>query len=539
MAREASRPRAAEILRSARAIENPDERFTHLAQALEDLTAAGLLAEPLLDALRSSSLDDEQVGARVVQLCRARAKDVDFLAAMGSELEHSYFAEEAIEVLQLARAAGSTNPIAMTILGRLLCLRGDPSGVAMLEQVIAGEPTWAPPRIALAMWHVTGDPTRALAVLDEAADDNTDDELFLDARSLVLARLGRDAEAARTLGDAIELAEHPRDAHLRLAEWHYHEHRYDRALLHARALLAERRTLTAAQLDDEQIEVEELECAILQAYRLAGAFEELVPWLAERCADAVPARLAFDIYFGLTSREPIALPALAIRAAQAAANESRAGHHVWQIREAIVRARGGDRGPLDQLAQARHGHAPAWLELADAYVELGDLDAATAALDHATALAPDAPGVLNTTFDIALEHGDTDTMRRAIERFSKRRPLAHEGAEHAARYHARTGDVAAALEHAARAVAIAPYCQNAWLARAEACAVAGDLAAARTALARSTALVAPIDGDHAAILGCALAGDVDGLERALAVHPRGAFPAFDQRLRELARHANS
>jgi hypothetical protein len=142
-----------------------------------------------------------------------------------------------------------------------------------------------------------------------------------------------------------------------------------------------------------------------------------------------------------------------------------------------------------------------------------------------------------TLFTLALEGGDAGAMHRASEALAAAKPLWHPGDEFLARSFARRGDGTAALDHSDRALRIAPYCHNAWIARGEALVVAGQLAQAREAAARSQALVTASPGDDLTVLAAALAGDAGALERALAARypvPTLPFPVFVEKLRDAA-----
>lgn len=514
---------AATILAAARKKRDPEARAAYLEAHLPRADKPAKLVELLLDAWFDAAPADAAAKARA--LAATRPDDAAFLAALGGELENHYCEDEALDVLRLAVAAGANNRTTLELLGRMLVLRGDAEGVPLLQRVIDRDPTYVPTRIALAAWFVERDPARALAVLGDAATPQAHD-----LRAMIHEAAGRPREAARELRAA--LADDAFAARKELCDWHFDENRIARALVHARALFVLR--LKRRRGDD----LDDADVTIAQTYRLAGAFAELVPWLRER-AELTPT-LGWNIYYALAERDE----ALAVRGAEAAlrgADEDDDADEVqrWRVRIASVRARHGAPAALDAVRAELGDDATAWIELADAYVAVGNHEAARAAVERARRLDPDAPDALSTLFDLALAAGDGDALHRHAEAIAGARPHWHQGPEHLGRSFARRCEPAAAATHAARAVAVAPYCPKAWIALAEAHVVGDELAAARDAAARARALAPARPGDDLAVLDAALAGEPDALERALAARYRHLaalpFPAFVTRLRAAAR----
>jgi tetratricopeptide (TPR) repeat protein len=211
---------------------------------------------------------------------------------------------------------------------------------------------------------------------------------------------------------------------------------------------------------------------------------------------------------------------------------------LWRVRIAGLRAKQlGDVAALEALAREGLDDDPAaWVALADEYNGVELYDAAHAAVDRALQLDPDSAGAIDTMFELALAGGDLVTLHNTSEALAAAKPLWHQGPEHLGRSFARRCEPGPALLHAKRGVELAPYCHNAWLGLGEAHLVAGDLDAARAALARSLAIDASTE--DVAILKAALDRQPDVLERALAERyqhlPALPFAAFVAKLRAAA-----
>ena len=542
MARRAApkkREDAAKIRLRAAKIADLLERASFLEAALErGIDKPATVARDLVAAVMDSSLPGDASAARLVGFARRMPAEPKVLEIIGRELDERYCEDEAVEVLRLAVASGAQSKQVLEVLGRLLVQRGDADGVPLLERAIERAPDWEPPRIALAVWFVDKNPQRALAVL---ADHESDQSHEL--RAMIYAATGRKRLAAREQLAALSVYTNDLEARTELCRWHYNEHRYARALEHARTLFEMRTDMSPREL--ARIDVDELEELILGAYRIGGAFAELVPFLRERCADGVPPELAYDVFYGLTAQQPIAEPELAIRAAETLAHQARHdGNHdealVWTVRIAGVRAMLGDIGALEAIARDGLGdNAAGWNTLGEQYLGVEAYDAAHAAIDRALELDPDSTEALAALFHCALASGDAGGLHRSAEAIAAVEPLSHRGPEHLGRSFARRGDAEAAVTHARRAAAVGPYCAIAWTAVAEAAIIARDDAAARAALARSLALEAMEPGDDISIVHAALHGTPATLEQALAARykhlPALPFPAYVEALRDAAR----
>ena len=530
---------AAKVRARAAKIRDVLERASFLEAALErGVDKPTTIARDLVDALFESSLSDDACGARLVTFARRVPAQPKVLEIIGRELDERYREDEAVEVLRLAVAGGAHSKQVLETLGRLLVLRGDADGVPLLERAIERAPDWQPPRIALAAWFVDKNPQRALAVLGDFESDRCHE-----LRAMIYAAAGRKRLAAREQLAALSQYTNDLEARTELCRWHYTEHRYARALEHARTLFAMRSEMTPRQL--ARIDADDLDDLILGAYRTGGAFAELVPFLRERCAGDVPPQLAYEVFHGLTALRPIGEPELAIRAAEVLAQRCRTdgdrdGALVWTVRIAGVRAQLGDIAALEALARDGLGDNPAgWNALADEYLAVDAYDAAHAAIDRALELDPDSTEALASLFHCALAAGDAGALHRAAEALAAAAPLAHQGPEHLGRSFARRGDAEAAMAHARRGAAVGPYCANAWIGVAEAAIVTRDDAAARAALARSLALAAMEPGDDVSIVHAALHGTPAELEQALAARyehlAAPPFPVFVEALRAAAR----
>ena len=520
MAAKKRKPTAKAVLAAADKIESHGDRAKFLEAALDRVDKPEKLVDALFKALDAFTPRDD-IGAKLTALVEGR--DVAVLEAVGKTFDNYYMEEYAGPVLQMAVAAGSTNTDTLELLGRLLVLQGDASGVPLLERVIdVGDA-----RIALATYLHDKDPERALATIEECTDWKANE-----LRAMIHEAGGRKREAKIALDRAIEEFGDELSARKDLADWHYDENRYARSLVHARVMFELRKKRKRRSVD---YDLDELDESIARAFRLGGAFEELVPWLRERCAKRIPSDLAWHIYYGLTSREPPLEPALAIRAAEACMKKEEvpSDKRAWRVRIASV------QGVEALEALARDGlddDSAAWVALADAYHAVDAYDAASAALDRAIQLDPNSPGALSTMFDLARSAGDVEMMSRASEALAAAKPQWHQGPEHLARTYARRGEAELARTHARRAAQLAPYCQNAWIAVAEACVVGGDLDGARQATKRSLQIDAATEGDDISILHAALFGDAAALDRALAARykhlPALPFPKFVAALRQ-------
>jgi tetratricopeptide (TPR) repeat protein len=524
-----AKPRASAVIAAAKKIAEPAERATFLVAALDRVDKPAKLVEPLFLTFDEFMQPDE-VGVKVLAL--AEGRDAEFLDGAGSMLEaHRQRLEEyAIPVWRMALAAGSKNEHTLATLGRLLVLRGDATGVPFLERAIESSPVWEAPRLSLAVWLHDKDPGRALDVIAECTGSYAHE-----LRAMIHAAVGRTQEAERAQRRALETYADDTVGHMLLSDWHYEENRYDRALVHARHLFERRR--------HEDCALDGVDESIARAFRLGGAFKDIVPWLVERCANAeLPANFAWHVFHGLTAFHPPLESALAIRAAEAAMAIEVVPSEIllWRVRIAGVRASLGDISALEALARdGLDDNAPAWIELADRYLAVDLDDAASAALDRGLQLDPNSADALITMFDLALSAGDADTLHRAAEALVVAKPHWYNGTAHVARSYARRGDGEPAVTHAKRAAQLAPYSELTWIALAEACLVAGDLDGARDATQRSLEIVAAEKGDDISIVHAALFGDAVALDRALADRygrlPALPFPKFVEALREANR----
>ncbi|HEU0036358.1 MAG TPA: hypothetical protein VFQ53_37355 [Kofleriaceae bacterium] len=527
---------AAQSLAHAKKLADPGKRADYLERELARVDRPAKLVEPLFDALADCPISADEMAARGVAIAKRHGNHAPLLAAIGCELDDRYREDEALEVLRLAVTAKTTSKDALETLGRLLVLRGDEAGVPLLERAIAKAPSFRKARVALAAWFVDRDPERALAVLGDVQTGRA-----WDLRAMIHARAGRSVQARRALGEALELFDSAAEAHKELSEWHFLENRYDRAFFHAKALFERRAELTA-----DEVDLDEVDEAIAQGYRVAGAFAELLPWLRERCQSEIPGALGWQLFFGLTASHPVLDFDLALAGAEAAMRrdaeqDDPSEVRRWRVRIAGLRAEErGDLAALEALAADGLDDDPgAWLELANAYDSVELRDAAHAALDRALLLDPESAEALSVMFDLALAAGDAETLHKASEALAARKPDWHQGHEHLGRSFARRLDATAAVHHARKAVELAPYCHNAWLGLAEAQLAAGALDPARDALARSLQIDAAQPGDDVSIVRAALDRDTDALEAALAARyrqlPALPFPEFIARLRAAAR----
>jgi len=472
----------------------PAERADLIERGFAEIASPQALVKPWFEARLEVPGNREATGARSLEITVDSA-DPDFLDAMGNELARRSFDGEAIEVFTRALAAGSKTMMTKMLLGYLLARRGDPACVPLLEEALASSPGWDLPMTTLAAWYVERDPARTLELLVDPRDYE-----HHDLRAMAYEAMGRTADAERATSAAIASLPRAIDAHRKLAEWHARNYRHARALTHGRALFALR---TAADEDIDE--------AILRAYRDGGAFHELVPWLREY--ETFSLGVGWYVYFGLRGQTTNPDPALTMRAArevsQAYAKQGDVREaRKWTIREAYVSALAGDTTHLDELVNSGLDDDPdAWVEVAHTYIAMNEYDAANAAADRALVL-------------------------------DAQQPLMHQGPEFLARSFARRLDATAALMHSERALAMAAYCHNAWIARAEAFAIAGDLERARAHAERSLAIHPPdADGDDAVIVLAAVTKNRVQLDAEAAKrhkHAPGAFSEYFGYLRQLA-----
>lgn len=525
---------AASALESARKIKDHDKRAAYLGRQLSKVDKPAKLVEAWLDALHDGSPTTTEIGELALEVAKKFPKQAAFLTQLGCGLDDHYRETEAIEVLRLALAVRGRSRELFETLGRLLVLRGDASGVEYLERAIEAAPAWRKPRVALASYLVEREPERAMELI-ELINSGRAHEL----RAMCHAAGGSTQAAARAEASAVASYANEVEGRKELSEWHFAEGRYARARVHAAALLAMRRELPERELA-AQHDLDELDEAIVQAYRLGGGFAELVPWLRERCRDGVPSKLAWDIFYGLTGHHPCPDVDLAVRAAEVRMKSESKDKQSWRVRIAGLRAEEqGDLAALEALARdGLDDNASAWVELADRYRAVDQLAAAHASVDRALQLDPDNAGALDTMYTLALDSGDLAALEKIARALLVAKPLWHQGPEHLGRYFTRRADPQG-LPLARRALELAPYCQNAWMGLGEALVVAGDLDAARDAAARSRSIEAPKPGDDISVLSAAVSGDAEALERALAERyrhlPALPFPDFIAKLRAAAR----
>jgi tetratricopeptide (TPR) repeat protein len=524
----------AAVAKASMEIEDPIERAAFLASKLDAVAKPAALVRPWFDASLAKPGRRELTAETAVAMARARPNDWAFLDAVGNDLARRNFNNEAIEVYRMALTAGSTTDTTGMLLGYLLLRQGNVEGIALLVKSLEGDAEWSLPRETLGRYFAEHDPARALTLLSTPQSGEEHD-----LRAMALWSLGRTAAANREARDALDMYADDFEAHWKLAEWHTRNDGHERALLHARELLALlERGVTLS--DEDRDSVDE---AIVEAFSDGGAIAELLPWLRARTTPFTM-RTAWHVHFGLDHLHPNPDPELTMRAAR----DLVAHHHetgdasqarVWAVREAGVAAKHGNVAPLEALvASGLDDDADAWLEVASCYMASDDYDAATAAADRALLLDPSSGGALVVMCRLAMSLGDADMLHRVSMALLVAKPAWHEGPEFLARSFARRFDSTAALMHSQRTIEMAAYCHNAWLARAEALLVSGDLEGARTCTDRALAIRAGEPGDTSLLLAAALRGDTAKLEAELAYGyrhlPAPAFPDYVARLREVA-----
>jgi tetratricopeptide (TPR) repeat protein len=528
------------VLAAAKKLEG-EAAAKKLIDAIRRVDKPQKLVEPIFDALLDAKVPIGTIAERFVELCKGLRDEPAFLDEVAYELDNRYHEDHALEVLRMAVAAGSKSKRTLEHLGRQLCIRGDAAGVPLLERAMARDAQWSPPRITLAMFLADKEPDRALQLVD-----GCDDSKAHEVRAIIHEAAGRSREANLALREALEEYDDDIAGRSALADWHYNENRYPRAHVHTKVLFELRRKASGHRL--EYLDLDDIDETIVRGFRLGGGFEEIVPWLVERCDQLeVKADLAWHVFYGLTAFHPTREPQLAIRCAQIVQKRDRkvgdlAEARAWTVRIALERTHLGETNALSELAKTGLDDDPAaWVELADAYYALDQFDAAHAALDRALQLDADSANAMATLFNLALAAGDEAGLHKAAEAIAAAQPLWHQGPEHLARSHARRGEADAAVAHAKRAAQLGPYCQNAWAALCEASIVAGDFERANEALARSIAIDAATPGDDISILVAVLAKEPAALERALAERfkhlPAPPFPIFLARLRAAATRA--
>ena len=521
----------------AKKLVDPAARALFLEAELDRVDKPAKLVEPLAEALAAAH-DDDTFAAKLAAIARAHSTRPAVLDVLGAQLVAHGHLDDALEVLRLAAAAGSKTVRTHEVLGRILLMRGDVLGVRALERVLELDPDRVQPRIYIATWFVERTPARALAIL-EGVDLSYASEL----RAMAHEALRRPDEAAAASREAIAGFDNDLEARWKLASWHCSERRYVRGLVHGRVLF-ELRTKTP-QRELVAFDLDELDKTIVQAYRHGGVLQEIVPWVRERFATGeIAPDVGAQLFVGLPAIRPCPEPEIAMRGGEAMAKQARdnGDEHearIWRVRIAGLRADLGDIAALEALAHDGLDDDPrAWVELADAYRSVDAHDAASAAVDRALQLDEHCAAAFITLFGLALEAGDLDALDRASRAIADAKPLWHQGPEHLARTLARRGDPAA-VAHAERGAAIAPWCHNAWLAVGEAQLVAGNLAAAREACARVQQIDPAELGDDTTILQAALDGKPAELENALAARykhlPTLPFPTFVDTLRATAR----
>ena len=523
---------AATVLRAAAKLADHAARAAKLEAAFDEVTNPGELVRPWFDAALEVPGNRAATGERALALANDRPHDAPLLDALGNELARRNFTDEAIEVFRAAIEAGSTSDMTVMLLGYLLLVkRQDAAGVPLLEKALENDRDWLLPRQSLAIWFVTRDPARALAILEDPYDGEE-----LELRAMALEALGRRAEADRESAEALTRYRSPLEARYRLGRWHTFDDRHPRAFVHARELLVLRDTAPKAQLD-------EIDEVIVRGYRHTGQLADLLPWLRAR-QEPFPLRIGFHVHFGLTALQPNPDPDLAMRAARDVAAAYRTlgdkrEARLWAIREAGIPAKNGDLAPLDRLVESGLDDDPdAWVEVAHRYLATDHYAAATAAADRALVLDPSSGGALVVTCQLALSGGDADTLHRIAMALVAQKPMWHQGPEYLARSFARRLDAAAALMHSEKSLAMATFCHNAWTARAEAFVIAGELDAARPCVERSLAIRNGEHGDDILIVAAALARDRDRLEREIAKRYSHLsalpFTVYFERLRAIA-----
>ncbi|MDQ3338689.1 MAG: hypothetical protein M4D80_26285 [Myxococcota bacterium] len=524
-------------LAAAKEIADPEARALFLETELDHVDKPAKLVEPLAVALAAAHAGDA-FAAKLAAIARAHPTRPALLDLLGAKLVAHQHLDDALEVLRLAAAAGSKNVRTHEVLGRILLIRGEALGVRALERVLELDPDRVQPRVYIASWFVERTPARALAILD-----GVDLSYAYELRAMAHEALGRPDDAAAALGEALAEFENDLAARWKLASWHCSERRYVRGLVHGRVLF-ELRTETP-QNELLTFDLDEIDKTIVQAYRHGGVLQEIVPWVCERFATGeIAPGVGAQLFTGLPTIRPCPAPEIAIRAGEAMARAARerGDEHearIWRVRIAGLRADLGDIAALEALAHDGLDDDPlAWVQLADSYRSVHAYDAASAAVDRALELDEHCAAAFITLFGLALEAGDLDALDRASRAIAEAKPLWHQGPEHLGRTLARRCDPAA-VAHAERGAAIAPWCHNAWLAVGEAQLVAGDLDAARAALVRVQEIDPAEPGDDTSILQAALEGKPDELERALAERYKHLaslpFPAFVEKLRATAK----
>ena len=520
---------------------SPLRVFTLLAEVRERLSDAAGAAEVLTGALRAGVAPDtlaaalyrlyrrseggEAAAARLRELAEERAGDGALARAVGGVLDDEGQRGHAIALM---RRVVEATPKDVDSVWRLARLLNDDAmtrqeSEALLGRVIALAPSFAGSRIRMAFSLMERDPDRAIALLDELGE--TEDSFVLETRSAVLARMGRGAEAARTLERALAAYGDPDRGLIRMTDWHVDARRYDRAL-------------TLARLLPERVRSPEADRAWLSALRLGGAMREAEPRLRELSAGGVPSHLAWDAYWGIRSIDS----ALAAEAASCVAAQQKGQQAIiWRLRAAGARAKGGDDAELRALEAELDESAESFAQLAYCYEHLHRYEEANRAAERAYALDDTHLEALSAMEGVWVRRGDLAAAIACARRLIELHPYEHVGPERLAMLLAQSLEVEEALACSHRAVDAAPFCHNAHWARSAALFAADELEGAERHARRVLALEeadAEDDANGALMLLHALEGRADALERCLASTYRqrpDVFPAFDAKLRALAR----
>lgn len=492
------------------------------------------LVAPLFDRLAELE-SEESAAARLRELAEQRIGDGGLLNEVAWVLDNARQRGHAVALFRHVVDASPRHVQALYRLGKLLC--EEPSthgeGVALLERALELDPEAIGVREELAWTCLECEPERGLALLEGLSD--LQDAYIHATRAALLGAMGREAEAAAALQLALEAIGAPAAGYVELARWHLDAQRFDHALELARRIFEHR---VPDQLRDQA------EGVWLSAFRIAGATREILTTLRERCAAGVPEHLAYDVFYGCETLDPELAGRAALTCCELATTPEQ--RIEWRIRAAEVKARQGDSTMLDQLPAEAGKSSRAWAALAGTYDALHRYDeaneAARRAIDASTNGGGGSLEALSAMQEACVRLGDLEGAFRYARELIDRHPYEHHGSERLGALLALTLEVEPALEHTARAVAAAPYCQNAHRARALALFVAGDHEGARRHAERCLAIEPPTEPDppdESVLILRALDGDVGGVERCVEALgrrvPAQLFPGFTARVREIAR----
>ncbi len=408
-------------------------------------------------------------------------------------------------------------------------------GREALKEVLQMAPSATVVRVRLAccLWD---DPEAGLEVLAPAMEEGN--ARVYETASRLLFSLGNADAGVEMHQKALGTFPSEDDARVELGAWHYYSDRYDFSI----DILAPLTKRAFAGTGD----VLEAQSTILTAYRLSGRIAEIESWVKELCKESVPEHLAFEVFWAFRSEDYDLAGRAARKQAELASDASTAFGH--EADAASCDAKLGEYSTLEVVI-AKLNAAPsiteesqidAWETVYHSYARVREMGKARAALDKMRSINKDARATLTTNEDFATKQGNPKEAFANALRLRELYPYQHIGDERLGMLYGISSESEKAVEHAGRALRIAPYCHLSQQSGALAFFSAGDVERAKMHMERAEALDItefPLQWSAFTALMHAMRGDRTSFEACIRDRDESGknypYPDFEKALRQL------